>query len=304
MTEHKRHLIERAPVREEWLAQRAPFIGASEAAALFGDHPFITLGDLAIEKLHPSFDRDETAAMRRGNLLEEAVAQWWAVEHGCDIAEAPNLFMVDDVLIATLDRLVLGEQCAKKVGLEVKTTAMHVDGVEPYWWWQAQAQCVAADLDHVEFAVLDASMSLRSFTVQRDEEAGDRIIEEARKLLDIIKRGEMPPEAPVSYRTAQALYPTPSGERIELPQRAHNVLTSLRAVQQRIAALRIEEDHLKGMLTVDLGDASEGTIDDRVVCTWRAVTTHTIDAKRLRADLPHVADAYSRASTSRRLLLK
>jgi putative phage-type endonuclease len=301
VTEHTRHRIPKPPVREEWLAARAPFIGASEVAALFGEHPYLTAGDLALEKLG-RIERTENAAMRRGVILEDAVAQWWAVEHDRPVFEPEVLFMVDDVLIATLDRLLITDGDLE--ALEVKTTAHHISEPERYWWWQCQAQCIAAGLQRVHIAALDATLDLRSFTIERDLEAGERIIKACEEFMTYVRAGELPPDAPISYATAQALYPTPSGARVELDERAEFYLGLLRMAIKRLQANQLEVDRLKGMLTNTLGEASEGTLDGELVCTWRAVTTHTIDGKRLREELPNVAAEYGRATTARRLLLK
>jgi putative phage-type endonuclease len=300
MTEHRRHRIPKSPVREEWLAARAPFIGASEVAALFDEHPFIAAGDLAVEKLK-RIERAENPAMKRGVMLEEAVAQWWAAEHGIEVFEVEVLFMVDDVLIATLDRTLEGHE---HEALEVKTTSQHVNAVERSWWWQVQAQMVAADLARVHVAVLDATLALQSFTVERDIEAGERIIDACTEFMTHIRAGEVPPELPYTYGVTQALYPQAMTYGKELDGHAQRVLSTLRTKTKQLAELSTEVDRLKGMLTNFIGEASEAMLDGVTVATWRAVTTRTIDAKRLRADLPHVADEYVRATTSRRLLLK
>jgi predicted phage-related endonuclease len=53
-----------------------------------------------------------------------------------------------------------------------------------------------------------------------------------------------------------------------------------------------------------LGNASEGRWQDRTVVTWRSVSRHDIDSRRLRAELPEVAEEYDRVTTYRSLRLK
>jgi hypothetical protein len=56
--------------REEWLALRKSTIGASEAAALVGAHPWLTPYELWARKSGLVTDAGETPAMRRGRHLE------------------------------------------------------------------------------------------------------------------------------------------------------------------------------------------------------------------------------------------
>jgi YqaJ-like viral recombinase domain len=62
--------------RGQWLALRKSTIGASEAACLFGIHPYLTAYELwAIKSGLIQTDPTETPAMRRGRLLEDDALQ-------------------------------------------------------------------------------------------------------------------------------------------------------------------------------------------------------------------------------------
>lgn len=62
--------------RESWLAKRAGFLGASEVAALFHSHPYLTCLELWAQK-SGRLERDDTdtAHARRGRLFESAVGE-------------------------------------------------------------------------------------------------------------------------------------------------------------------------------------------------------------------------------------
>jgi predicted phage-related endonuclease len=63
--------------REEWLAARKLTIGASESAALLGQHPYLTLRELWAIKTGEIEDvRVETPAMKRGRLLERVAVEF------------------------------------------------------------------------------------------------------------------------------------------------------------------------------------------------------------------------------------
>lgn len=69
-------MIERHEItsREQWLALRRQDVTASTVAALFGLHPYQTVAGLWAEKTGAEMPRRDNPDMRRGRLLEGAVA--------------------------------------------------------------------------------------------------------------------------------------------------------------------------------------------------------------------------------------
>jgi putative phage-type endonuclease len=283
--------------RDEWLAARAPYIGASEAAALVGEHPFLSLGELAVEKLRGAPVRDDTSAMRRGRFLEHAVAGWWEEEHGIALVEPDELYVYDDTLIATLDRRVVGTN----VAVEIKTSNRYVGDLARSWYWQAQVQMLCADLDQVHVVVLDPRMELQLFEVEPDEEDQHLVAEAARKFLHHVRAGELPPDTELTYRAAASLHPEVHSQSVDLDADALRWCRSLAALQERIRSLQADEDALKGMIAHRLGDAAEGMHEGRLLCTWRAVTRHDLDRKKLRAEHPDIAQECATTTTYRQL---
>jgi YqaJ-like viral recombinase domain len=281
----QRDTIKRAPVDADWLAQRAPFVGASQAAALFGDHPFLTLADLA--RQHRTQERQpDNAAMARGRHLEDGIARWWAEVHGVEVREATDLYMVDGVLIATLDRIVehAPPQGMGRVALEVKTTATRVHDVERYWWWQAQAQLACTGFDRIEFAVLDASMRLQSFTVEPEPTAMRNLVDAARAFLDRVNDPTV---------NLDDIAHTPP-DAVELDAEGRSLLRAWRFAQQRLDEMTRDVQTIKGILDRTLGACDSGTVNgNEVVRRYHRKGQRTIDGTRLRADHPDIANAYT-----------
>lgn len=68
--------------REEWLALRSPFVGASEAPALLGAHPFMTGYALwALKSGAVPGDKSESQPMKRGRLLERVAVDLIGEDH-------------------------------------------------------------------------------------------------------------------------------------------------------------------------------------------------------------------------------
>lgn len=285
--------------RDEWLAARAPYIGASEAAALVGEHRFLSAGELAVMKLGGS-PKDETSAMRRGRFLESAIADWWEDEFGLALLEPDVLYVYDNTFVSTLDRLVIGAP----VAVEIKTTNRFITEPERSWYWQCQIQCLCGDLDHVELVVFDQNQELKTFVIEPDAEDQALVLEAATKFLASIRRGELPPDIDLDYRAASALHPTVAAEAVDLDDAVARWCRVLGSLQSRIKDLESDADQVKGMIAHQLGDAAEGRHQGRTIVTWRSTTRTSIDAKRLRAMLPEIAAEYATSTTYRTLRLK
>jgi putative phage-type endonuclease len=276
----RRVTMVKAQTDEAWWSQRAPFIGASTTAVLFGEHPFITLGQLARER-RTGERQPDNPAMMRGRFLEDGVARWWAHVHGVEVHEVDELFVCNEVMIATLDRVVADQP----VVVEVKTTSTRVHDVERYWWWQAQAQLACTGYERVEFAVLDGSMTLQSFTVEPDAAAMANAVDAAGLFLERVADGELfvndtQPAAPDAW---------------ELDAHARSLVHAWRMAQRQADLLSVDIQRLKGMVDRALGAHDSGTINGaEVVRRMYRKGARLIDATRLRADHPDIAEEYTR----------
>jgi predicted phage-related endonuclease len=95
-------MVERIAIgdREEWLKLRRQDVTASSIAALFGEHPYVTIAQLVLEKAGVDLEKPETAVMRRGRWLEYAVAQataerrpGWVITKAAEYLRDPALRM-------------------------------------------------------------------------------------------------------------------------------------------------------------------------------------------------------------------
>jgi len=77
------HEVQRIEItdRAQWLDLRKQDVTASRVGALFGCHPYVSALKLYLEKSGVDFPQEETAVMRRGRLMEPAVALAVADEH-------------------------------------------------------------------------------------------------------------------------------------------------------------------------------------------------------------------------------
>lgn len=290
-----RRTIARPADRADWLVSRLDYFNASDVAALFGEHEFTTLGDIATRKLTRDVAEGGTVATRRGNYLESAVATWFEDDHGISTYEPAELYVCNDVM-ATLDRRIVGSDTDV---VEIKTTGRHILEPLPAWIWQTQAQMWATGFDRVHLVVLDAVMELQVFVIESDPDAQHDLDARATKFMESIRRGEVPSEAELTYHHRAALTPTDDGSTIALDDTQHDLVIRLAAARRLRKAADLEEERCKAALAEVLGPASIATHDHRTVLTWKTQTRSNLDVTRLRRERPEVASEFTTTTSLR-----
>jgi predicted phage-related endonuclease len=293
--------IPKSDDKDQWLRDRHPWANASDAAVYVDRHPFKTLGDLVAEKLAPEPVDNGNRHTDRGLRLEAAVADWWADEHGVAITE-PDVMYRHGRLLATLDRRIVG---ADYEALEVKTTRDEIDSVHEHWWWQAQAQAVCADLYRVHFAVLDGTMDLKPFTVERDDEAIARLVEAVDRVWAFLELGMVPEGVLLSDDHVAHVYPKhESGTWVDLDDNALATISRWADLRARRIDAEKREKVLRGDVARIIGEAEGARYKGLPVATWRAGRPVTkLDVKALVAKYPRAAAKFERTVPGSRRML-
>lgn len=294
-----RRRIPRPAERSEWLAARLDYFNASDTAALFGEHEFTSLADIATRKLTRDTAETGSAATRRGVHLEAAVAAWWADDHDVELYEPAELYVCDDVM-ATLDRRIAG---VDDQAVEIKTTARRIFDPSPAWCWQVQAQLYATGFDRVHLVVLDATMELQTFPVDADPDAQTELAERASKFMDAVRRGRLPDGVELAYEHHHRLAPVDDGSTVALDDGGRALVDRLAAARRLRRAADDEEERVKALLAGMLGVAAVATYQQRPVLTWKTQTRRSVDVARLRRERPEIADEYRQDSTYRQMRL-
>lgn len=157
--------IIRPASREEWLECRRLGIGSSEIATIVGFTPLETPYQLWRRKTGQDPAKSEPFAMKAGHYLEDAVAQFWRDEMGCDIIKRSAV----DYIMINLEKPFMRvspdreywlrdmPRNAQNNGiLECKTTQKAIDGddLPKHWFCQVQYQLGVAELQEGSLAWL------------------------------------------------------------------------------------------------------------------------------------------------------
>ena len=295
----------------EWLAVRwqdeqgRARISASNAAAVHGEHEFLSGADLAAELLapHPPTAKEQNAAMERGNRLEPTLIKWASDREGVFFTTPDWMYVYEEEgvrLIATIDAIANPDDPDQRI-MEVKTTKRRWDGEMPrYWYWQGVQQAICTNAHHIEWAIFDSDLTLHKYIQKVSSDEKRQHIEACRKFLAAIDMGFAPDGVEFSYRHVAQRHPVGLEGRSEVDET--QVLSALErlglAKEQKRQAEEVEE-LVKAELCALLGDNEYAFANGRLMYTWKTANRETFDAKRFEAEHPALAAKFRRVSTYR-----
>lgn len=301
MEENRYQIAKPAHGSQEWLLARwqddkgRKRIAASTAAAVHGEHKYMTPGDLATELLasEPPMPKPPTQAMERGNRMEPMIIEWVADEERIELFTPNELYCYDDGrarMVATLDA-----QDGTGTPFEIKTINKKWDGkLPPHWYWQGVQQSICSGMRDIEWRVFDSEMVIHRYkqTVSSDERQVH--IEAVAKFLEAIDLGDVPDTAIMSYENMSELYSKSLPLQVELPAEASLMIADLEKVKSVIKELEMRESIIKADLGKLLQEAEEGVIDGEVVITWKEQKRTSFDSTRFDKERPELAKLYKK----------
>lgn len=302
---------EETPGTADWLEWRRGGIGASDAAAIVGMSRWASPYSLWLDKTgQVPLGGTGSEAMRWGQRLEGVVCDAFAEERdaqvmlrGVWVENADNR-----VMRATLD--AVAEVDGELGVLEAKTNngrdGTWDDGVPLYYQIQVQHQLYVTGLEKAWVAVLLGGQEFRIFDVERDEEAILVIESAAERFWEQAVLKATPPDvdgSAASYEALRLVYPRVGRDAVELPESALGLAKRLAEAKQAAKDAEAEVTACSARLMALLGDAEVGAVNGIPLVTWKETKTHSIDVKRLRAEVPEIAAAFEKESISRVLRL-
>ena len=200
-----------APGTPEW----SRLVTASKVAAILGLSPWESPRSMWHAMRLELPPTPESRPMRRGNMLENAVLDWWLADNPDweEVARQP-VYSIDDWCLATPDMLVKHRDTGQQMLVDAKTTSSDMD-----WTDEAPAYYVASSMwqlamapgvDRVCLATLFGQpFDLRSFYVERDDDLIESVIDRCREFYDSLSADTAPPldEHPATYDAVRKLHP-------------------------------------------------------------------------------------------------
>lgn len=285
----------------EQLGPRRAVLGGSQIAAAAGIDPYCSPIRLWLE-MTGRIERAQTEAMRLGTLMEPVVFAALN-ERGIPAVRARGeLLRRDDTpwLVGHPDGYAEGSV------VEAKCTSHTADAVRPahaaqvqtYLWLSGRTDALVAYL---------GGMRLDVYPVARSDGQMEALLELAAAFMACVQQDRQPPVTGNPDDRDALLLAHPTARRTagvretrgvrEARRELHALLGAEKARKQRI-------EHLRALIAEHMGDAELllGR-DGEPVATWKAVTSHRLDTKALRAARPDIYTEYATETTTRRLAL-
>ncbi|HVE28356.1 MAG TPA: YqaJ viral recombinase family protein [Sporichthya sp.] len=280
------------PDVEDWLDLRSPYFNASLTGALFGVHPFETLGDVCAQKL-TGHRTEENDAMRRGTRMEPYI-----MDVASDMLSKqfvkPLVLHGYGCMLATLDGVEIDNPDQH---LEVKSTTDWVGAEVPrYWWYQAQSQMGCYGSRETIFAYLDGRLEVQIAYVEFDEREFERIMNRAEDVMAALHIGEVPGGIDLSADNIAMIHPVDDGQAVALPDDAHamEVLLAYQEASEQMKQAEAAKREARDQLVRWLGSHSVGMAGGLEVVSFKAPKpSRGVNVKRLLADHPELVETYT-----------
>jgi len=295
----------------EWLAKRwknekgEAQISASSAAAVHQAHPYMSLADLATELMSetPPQPQKPNAAMDRGNRLEPTLIKWAADSLNLRLETPEHMYCYEEPgvrLIATIDAVSLAEEGYQQI-IEVKTINRRWQGILPdSWYWQGVQLAICTGVYSIDWVVFDSDLQLHHHVQKVSSDEKQTHIEACRQVLAQIDMGIYPDNVMYEFRHISARFPRgDDGSIKELPPEVVAQLRELEAIKGSRKQLDEQEDKIKAEICGLLADAEFGTVDGRLVCTWKNTTRIAFDQKKFEEEHPALFGKFKKQTTFR-----
>lgn len=294
--------------RQEWLTERQKGIGGSDAAAVIGVSPWKSAAQVYMDKVEPIAEEDEAKVSERlriGHDLEAYVAKRFMEETGKKVRRCNYMLHhpEHEFLLADIDREIVGENAL----LECKTTNSYAAGEwvdEPPEHYQMQCihYMMVTGVDRVYIAALIGNERFVWFVLERDEEAIAALMQaEIAFWRDNVEaRVCPPPDGSNAYSEyLKARYPQDDGGQMTLSVDGESALVGYLAMMESRKKLDESIELYRQQIEAEMGEAQIAHTLSGHKVTWKTQSRTTIDAKRLKKELPGVYDTFAKESTSR-----
>lgn len=256
--------------------ERPVVVGASESAAACGRSRYCSRLELYLRKRGEyavEWTSQQVEAMELGHAFEPVILDLYEKRRGIALSRKLPMFFSDEHpwMSATPDGFPVDQ--AIRLAVDAKSTNWRMfdetgedtnrfgipgtDQVPIEYLFQAQHQMAVLNLPKVEFPVLSDGRQFLIYTVERNENLIEEIVESTFTLSQAIIRGE-PPEPDFTHANTRSILESrksTEGKRIEWPESLRSTWAELENIRQKIKALKSSQDRLNNMLISAMGDA-------------------------------------------------
>ena len=292
--------------KTEWLKHRQAGIGGSDASCIAGLNPWKSAIQLYMDKKEENPQEQKSLRMELGNRLEGLVAELFTEATGLKVRNVNGILKNDKYpfALANIDRAIVGE----KAFLECKTTNSYAlkeweEGVPAHYEIQCLHYMAITGATHCYISALIGNSDFIWHKIERDQETIDYLMQIEKDFWENnIEKDVVPmPDGSDAYSEyLKKKYDKSNGQVIELHLLENGVdkLNRYDEIVTDIKALESEKKLIEQEIQLYMEEFEVAKIGDRKV-TWKSSSRNTIDSKKLKAEMPDIAQQYMKTSTSR-----
>ena len=302
--------------KETWLGLRNIIgLGGSEVATVLGINPYKTAYKLWQEKVSDEIEVIENKFTIWGNLLEGPIADEYMRQTGNIVVEDKKIRIHSEhrELFVNLDRVVMQDGIAIGI-VEIKTTTQRnynywqkdaddcVEGIPLTYYCQVQHELSVSNMPWCDlvFGLIDA----RELVIRRITRDDEYIKRQNTALVGwwnaYVVQNVAPPMTAAEYSFVDPMaesYVEATGEIAELYANLKGKKETLKSLDKEIER---DEDKIKEFM----GDRENLILIDKVIASWKMQKRESIDSKKLKSEMPDIAEKYNKVSQFRVLRLK
>lgn len=290
---------------DAWLRVRSTGIGGSDAACIVGMNPWKGPYELWLEKTGQKEPDDisERESVHFGTVLESVVALEFEKRTGKSVRRFGTVCNRDrPFLHANIDRMVEREDA----GLECKTCSAYKarewddDKIPDAYYVQCQHYMLVTGKPVWYIACLIGGQHYVWKTIERNEDDIKALLEAEETFWGHVE-DRTPPAVDGSESCSQSLAERFHGgaqEVITLSPDAQRDIRELHDLENAEKQTKYRMNELKNRIKAEMGDSEVAVFGDEHTggrVTWKTMSGRvTIDAKRLKAEMPDVFEKYAK----------
>lgn len=296
--------------RIEWLSHRKKGIGGSDVGAIMGVNPYKTILDVYINKVsEDTEEKDQSEAAYWGTTLEDIVAKEFEKRTGKKVRRRNAILRHPkyEFIFANIDREIVGE----KAILECKTANVYFakqwedDEVPASYIYQVQHYMAVTGYERAYIAVLIGGNRFLWKVIERDDELIEMMISAEKDFWENYVLRHIPPVHKITPTTdsLKRLYPFDYGNIAAIDDETEENIKLLLQIKESEKELKTQKEMLEIKIKLAMKDTSV-ICNSQYKVTWKEQAVTRLDTRRLKEELPDIADKYTVNGIQRKFLVK